>query len=231
MTQALCLHCGEIKRGALTQCRACGSGPTGNENLDIEFSDHLIAVESLRQFGRVIQALRKTGRPDDVCFWAFITFVAERHPSILSASAPPELQDPVRATLNDASLLDVQVLPGNRIRSSRPESDPAKIRRTASWFESRPVVGQTRAAHHWRSAVYAFSWFCAIALLTVGYGLYLGPNLGAGEWDWIHAILMLGLPLFAAAVALKTIEFLIRAAKARYIGPNPVFTDSPGQDA
>ena len=42
MTQALCLHCGEIKFGALCPCPQCQADSTGNVDLDIAFSDFLI---------------------------------------------------------------------------------------------------------------------------------------------------------------------------------------------
>ena len=39
MSLALCLKCGNIKIGAFNECDKCGSSSTGNEDLDIQFSD------------------------------------------------------------------------------------------------------------------------------------------------------------------------------------------------
>jgi len=39
VTVALCLYCGEMKYGALFECDKCNHAPTGDEQIDIIFTD------------------------------------------------------------------------------------------------------------------------------------------------------------------------------------------------
>ena len=91
MTQALCLNCGETKFGALCPCPSCQAGPTGDINLDIAFSDHHIAVETIKDFGEVVRAIRRECDDDGLRFWSFIAFVSSHHPEILQVDLDPEI--------------------------------------------------------------------------------------------------------------------------------------------
>lgn len=83
MTCALCLNCGEIKVGALLPCRECGAPATGNEELNITFSDHVFTHPTILAFGTVIKAIGRIVADDEVRFWTFIRFLSLNHPDIL----------------------------------------------------------------------------------------------------------------------------------------------------
>src|SRR4051794_1647899 len=72
MTWALCFNCGETKFGALCPCPSCQEGSTGDINLDIAFSDHHMAVETIKEFGEVVRAIRRACDEDELRFWSFI---------------------------------------------------------------------------------------------------------------------------------------------------------------
>jgi hypothetical protein len=90
MTWALCLNCGETKFGALCPCPACQAGSTGDINLDIAFSDHHMSVETIKEFGEVVRAIRRVCEDDESRFWSFISFVSTNHPEILQVELAPE---------------------------------------------------------------------------------------------------------------------------------------------
>jgi hypothetical protein len=90
MTQALCLNCGETKFGAICPCPSCQVASTGDINLDIAFSDHHMDLETLKEFGEVVRAIRRVCEEDELRFWSFISFVSSHHPEILHVELPPE---------------------------------------------------------------------------------------------------------------------------------------------
>jgi hypothetical protein len=90
MTWALCLNCGETKFGALCPCPSCRSGSTGDVNLDIAFSDHHMALETLKEFGEVVRAISRVCDEEELRFWSFISFVSSHHPDILHVELAPE---------------------------------------------------------------------------------------------------------------------------------------------
>jgi hypothetical protein len=91
MTWALCFNCGEVKFGAICPCPKCSVPSTGNMNLDIAFSDHNMARETLEEFGSVVAALHRATNDDQTCFWAFMHFVSKNHPSILGVQLEPDV--------------------------------------------------------------------------------------------------------------------------------------------
>lgn len=107
MTQALCLRCGESKFGALCPCHTCGDGPTGNVELDIAFSDHHMPVETIREFGQVIRAIRLVSDDEALNFWSFVAFVSASHPEILRVDLDPETERRTADVLTKASLPSV----------------------------------------------------------------------------------------------------------------------------
>lgn len=110
MTWALCLSCGEVKWGALCPCEKCGVASSGDMNVDIAFSDHHYSKRTLVQFGAVVAAINAVSDDDDVAAWAFIRYVSDNHPGILSADTPSEIQGEVERVLNNADLPPVQVI-------------------------------------------------------------------------------------------------------------------------
>lgn len=109
---ALCFSCGNVKFGALCPCDACESGPTGNIELDIHFSDHLYAVETLEAFGEVIRSIRRVCDDDRLCFHAFLLYISENHGEILKVQFEP------RATALCASVLKKARPPKVEVRES-----------------------------------------------------------------------------------------------------------------
>lgn len=90
MTMALCFRCGSIKRGALCPCPACKEEPTGKPALDIAFTDHYLAVETLREFGAVMKEIEAHANDPTERFWAFVEYVSTQHPSVLTVDIAPE---------------------------------------------------------------------------------------------------------------------------------------------
>lgn len=90
MTWALCLNCGETKFGAICPCPACQTESTGDMALDIAFSDHHIAVETIKELGEVVRAIQRVCDDDELRFWSLIAFVSTNHPEILNVDLNPE---------------------------------------------------------------------------------------------------------------------------------------------
>ena len=83
MTYALCFSCGNTKFGALVPCRECGAPASGNVDMDIAFSDHVIKLPTIEAFGAVLKALRGVCDDEDLRSWAFIRYLSVHHPDIL----------------------------------------------------------------------------------------------------------------------------------------------------
>jgi hypothetical protein len=102
----------------------------------------------------------------------------------------------------------------------------AITRAAFTWIGPRPIVGQTWAAYQARWAMYSFGWLCQIALVFSGVWFVLARYPGAESHLWLQA-LFFALPLGAGTALLATIGFMFKAAKARYIGPNPAWKPPP----
>jgi len=89
MTVALCTNCGNLKDGAYLACGKCNCGPTGNQDLDIAFTDHYLTERTLREFGKVIQALHCNTTDEATAFWAFMKYVSDHYPEVVYYSAVP----------------------------------------------------------------------------------------------------------------------------------------------
>ncbi len=76
---------------------------TGDINLDIAFSDHHISVETIKEFGEVVRAIRCVCSEDELRFWSFISFVSSNHSEILGVELAPELADRCAEVLAHAS--------------------------------------------------------------------------------------------------------------------------------
>lgn len=131
MTFALCFGCGHIKFGALLPCPECKAGPTGQNELDITFSDHVFTVGTLREFGGFVQTLHAASERRDVQFWAFLQFLTEHHPSVLVAEAPDELKALVKdllARVGTPAITVERVPPRDEPDSGvRPYRDPKSL--------------------------------------------------------------------------------------------------------
>ena len=109
MTDALCFRCGNIKFGAWCGCRECGNESSGNRELDITFSDHNMSRSSLEKFGNFIKLLHSHCEKEDVCFWAFIRFVSDKHPSILSAQPPESIVADIESLLTQVEHPHIEI--------------------------------------------------------------------------------------------------------------------------
>jgi hypothetical protein len=116
MTLALCLFCGEAKFGAWCPCHKCHAGPSGDKDLDIAFSDHLLAPATIEGFGEVVKTIRQETDDRDLVFWTFIRYISQHHPQILTADVPPELAPQAEALLARLQLPEVKYEPGRQLR-------------------------------------------------------------------------------------------------------------------
>ncbi|MCA8986967.1 MAG: hypothetical protein KDA78_04970 [Planctomycetaceae bacterium] len=136
MTWALCLNCGEVKFGAICPCPRCHVDSTGDINLDIAFSDHRIAKETLSELGGVVAAIHEVSADDEICFWAFIRYVSVNHPSILSVDLNPDAEVKCDEVLKQAHLPDVTLRPSP----------------SAEWKAKRKGSGNKRWWQFWKPA-------------------------------------------------------------------------------
>lgn len=82
MTEALCLHCGTIKFGAICPCGECGVASSGDMELDIAFSDHCVSADTLIRFGTVIRKIRTTCANEEIVAWSFLAYVSVHYPAL-----------------------------------------------------------------------------------------------------------------------------------------------------
>ena len=87
---ALCFKCGDLKFGALCPCLSCDADSTGNESLDILFSDHRLSTGDLTEFGKIVAHFRAKTDDDNLVFWCFIKYISEYHGNLLYAEVPDE---------------------------------------------------------------------------------------------------------------------------------------------
>lgn len=90
MTNALCVDCGNIKFGAFCKCDKCHAETTGNQFLDIIFSDHHYSVETLEQFAKAIKEIHAHCEDPVIQFWAFIHYISKNHLSVLRIDLEPK---------------------------------------------------------------------------------------------------------------------------------------------
>jgi hypothetical protein len=102
-----------------------------------------------------------------------------------------------------------------------PRSTVSRI--AFSWFGPAPREGESWAKYQLRWAFYALDWFGQTAVLfALLYGAaYLYPGIEEHELFLVFAAL--GLPIGAGMALLAAVGFFIKAAKARYVGPNPLY--------
>ncbi len=99
MSLALCLSCGNIKAGAFTECEKCGVSSTGNEDLDIQFSDWKLSTENIKSFSSIIQNISGVCSNEKIVFWTFLAYISKEHNEILEVEVPEEYQEDVESLL------------------------------------------------------------------------------------------------------------------------------------
>lgn len=142
MTRALCLNCGHIKIGALCPCPKCSAGPTGTPALDIIFSDHSIAADSLTQLGAVIAEINRRSDDQELCRTAFYHYVATHHPSILEVQLPEAETAACQRLIDRAELPSVTITTVTHRRGYRRASTRSRdfSLGTVRWWFILPLV-------------------------------------------------------------------------------------------
>ena len=104
MSLALCFNCGNVKFGALCECDKCGMTSTGNADLDILFSDWKYSADILEKFGSVVVQIQETTPDKNIAFWAFLKFISDNYPSILSINLDDEIDYEVKRVLDNLQI-------------------------------------------------------------------------------------------------------------------------------
>ena len=58
MTQAVCIHCGSMKLGAVNSCNSCGFQPSSDDEIirSVAMSDHYFKIDILENMGQIIRS-------------------------------------------------------------------------------------------------------------------------------------------------------------------------------
>lgn len=102
-----------------------------------------------------------------------------------------------------------------------PQSIATRI--AFSWLGPLPREGETYARYQLRWAIYSLDWLGQIAfLLTLFYGAaHFYPSVPDNQWFLVFA--SFALPIGGGVALIAAVGFFLKAAKATYFGPNPVF--------
>jgi len=101
-----------------------------------------------------------------------------------------------------------------------PQSAAARI--AFSWFGPVPRDGESLAMYQLRWAFYSLDWLSQIAVVfavLVG-AAFLWPSFGEYQ---VFTVGTFALSIGGAMALAATVAFLLKAGKARYFGPNPVY--------
>jgi hypothetical protein len=109
MTIALCLKCGETKWGAWCECEKCGTKPDVGSRLELVFTDHNYAPDTLEQLGAVLKEISSLSEDTQQAQRAFLYYLSVNHPDILQVSFPPEDTQVLEALLAACTLKPVTI--------------------------------------------------------------------------------------------------------------------------
>ncbi len=109
----------------------------------------------------------------------------------------------------------------------QPTSVVAKAALT--WIGPTPKIGQTLAVFQMRWAAYAFGWLCQFALMFCALWWFASSNSDI-QFKWLFQLFWFALPLGIGIALASTLWFVARAAKARYVGPNPNWQGLQNED-
>jgi hypothetical protein len=92
-----------------------------------------------------------------------------------------------------------------------------------SWIGPVPLDGETWGRYQVRWAFYALDWLgqLAILLLLLIVAAYFFPSIQEKQVFLVFAAF--ALPMGAVMALVAALTYFIKAAKARYVGPNPVY--------
>ena len=101
-----------------------------------------------------------------------------------------------------------------------PESVIARA--AFSWIGPVPTLGQSWAVFQLRWAMYSFGWLCQFALVFSALWFLVSRSPNVYSYMWFQ-VFWFALPLGVGIASLASLGFLVKAAKAHYIGPNPTW--------
>lgn len=87
MTMALCMNCGEAKFGATCECPSCHDTPKEDDQMNLLFSDWFCSWEQIEEFGLVIKEIGTHSEDPKLCREAFLLYISQKHPQILTYSS------------------------------------------------------------------------------------------------------------------------------------------------
>lgn len=93
------------------------------------------------------------------------------------------------------------------------------------WIGPKPIFGESWAQYQFRWGIYSLVWLGQIVvlfLILLGVA-YVYPIIENHEAFLI--LTGLALPIGAGMAVLAAFSFFVKAAKAKYFGPNPIFVD------
>ncbi|MEX2603650.1 MAG: CpXC domain-containing protein, partial [Gracilimonas sp.] len=149
MTAALCINCGKLKHGLLSQCDHCGELPPKEITFEIFLSDHYLSVDTLKEFGRVIKRLSIVANDKPEAYWAFMYLLSEYYPEIIFADVPKAFRVSSKILLKDLDL-DPIVIKKGRFKTDKndPESKYATI---VDYSDTQcPYCGVKKSLAAWR---------------------------------------------------------------------------------
>jgi tetratricopeptide (TPR) repeat protein len=142
MTWALCFNCGDLKFGAWCACPECQVASTGDRDLDILFSDHNFSRETLSALGGIIQQIRAVCHDDGERFWAFMKYMADNYPEVLTLRLPEEYESSVTALLSSLCLPTIELKPPlrNRLHADSSKESGRRESQRPSNGSGNPLV-------------------------------------------------------------------------------------------
>ncbi|MGH0030797.1 MAG: hypothetical protein ACQGVC_13460 [Myxococcota bacterium] len=118
MTIALCLHCGEIKRGGVfPECRACGQEQRRLGKVVLLLSDHYLEVDTLEELSTAFKEIRSRAPDAETTELAFMTLLSRSCEGVDIVAAPDA--PPVDDLLSGISLGPVVFRPKSLSRGGK----------------------------------------------------------------------------------------------------------------
>lgn len=99
------------------------------------------------------------------------------------------------------------------------------VSRTAfTWFGPKPIIGELWARYQLRWSMYSLSWLVQFALVF-SVLLFAIAKWQLVELEGFFGVLLFALPIGIAMAGLATLGFGVKAAKAQWVGPNPIYAE------
>ena len=110
MAWALCLHCGNLRGGALAPCDNCGGETSGDFELDQLFGEPRLPRAALTKFSMLIKQLHQRIPEKRLAMWIFLLHVDKEYPTLLRADPPPDIDEKARDLLERLNLPPLQLI-------------------------------------------------------------------------------------------------------------------------